>query len=273
MDFLKEKTSASINSEGTKSSVITISSNDFKLADLCAKDLWRGINFANGKSLTSDEELISYFAPKLFNFRDGKIKHLNFSSDSFTDFVNVCKVSPFANFKKNVSIKSGELYIVSCIMQFINKWYALPANSVWHNEGMNLTIGLANSLVKNNPKGNKYRIPMASRFLFFAVPDLMLFNYSTILGEKLGCDKTPVSAMPNYTAIMEDLLIYHWTQLSEFEMPLAIGFIDDDLWLKARDRGWWQRRVLDLALLIHFKLVVPRPFLQNLLTTKPKYTP
>ena len=43
--------------------------------------------------------------------------------------------------------------------------------------------------------------------------------------------------------------------------PTILG---DDVWTRAKKNGWWQRRVLDLALLLRFRVFVARRELQVL---------
>jgi hypothetical protein len=37
-------------------------------------------------------------------------------------------------------------------------------------------------------------------------------------------------------------------------MPQSLGVLDDNIYEAVRNSDWWQRRVMDIALLLHFKV-------------------
>jgi len=87
---------------------------------------------------------------------------------------------------------------------------------------------------------------LASRFLFFAVPQASIFNYSnplvTKLQRKYGLKDSSVRAVGKVMAgLYEDNL----AELSELPRPKFPSKLSKSI----RDGGWWERRVLDLAIL------------------------
>ena len=45
-------------------------------------------------------------------------------------------------------------------------------------------------------------------------------------------------------------------------MPQSLGVLDDDIYSAVRNSDWWHRRVIDIALLLHFnvtKVATPLP--------------
>jgi hypothetical protein len=56
-------------------------------------------------------------------------------------------------------------------------------------------------------------------------------------------------------------------------MPLSHIELPDELWQTARNNGWWQRRVLDLALLTALCGKTPKAFIQTIATTPIKKHP
>ena len=57
---------------------------------------------------------------------------------------------------------------------------------------------------------------------------------------------------------MDKYLINNKTQLSKSFLPQR-SYLDKRVWDQVNKTDWWQRRVLDLALLIHFGSVIPNP--------------
>jgi hypothetical protein len=275
MELLENQSSKSIKSKGTKARGIKLSPSDLKIADLCARDLWRGINFATGKKLiydreqVSDERLMGYFAPKFVKLLNGSFLKVHYRSDEIKCFMKICRLNGQFNKGAGFTLGPGNVAIANQLPIYYAKWIkhnlmpSMPHLRSYGVEAIKI-IGEEFAIQSRKAKAKiKYKIPFASRLLFFVAPDMMIFNFSTNLSKALRLSPIPIKAMPEFSEIMETALIKHWKELSEFEMPLANGIIADDLWQAARDNGWWQRRVLDLAMLIHFKLVVPRPFLRG----------
>ena len=56
-------------------------------------------------------------------------------------------------------------------------------------------------------------------------------------------------------------MVSNSSQLSKYEIPESNGLIDDMIYLEVKSSDWWQRRVLDIALLLHFNVTtVAAPF-------------
>ena len=98
--------------------------------------------------------------------------------------------------------------------------------------------------------------------MFFAYPDFPVYNFSDALSESLNLQKRPQAAIPYFNEIMAQGMITNKALLSKTVMPLPTS-ISLALWKKAEKNGWWKRRVLDLALLLHFGCMTARVQLQR----------
>jgi hypothetical protein len=119
------------------------------------------------------------------------------------------------------------------------------------------------SLVDVNVQTNAgYRVPLATRILFFALPTYPLANFSNGLAKSLNLQSRPEAAIHPFYQIFQDCLIINSKQLRKYEMPQSLEVLDDDIYLAVRNSDWWQRRVIDIALLLHFnvtKTATPLP--------------
>ena len=283
VEYLTPETSSSGKSSKKVSPILhqvpVFSNAELDIADLCARDLWRGKNFQTGKLQTSDEELMGYFAQNFYKLRSNINKHICYDISAAKALTKVTKIGMF-NVGQQTNFKNG---FTSIEINGINQkrlWSAhssaITTNQVdLHSYGVAATKLVSRDFVKNAAiYPNKYRTVLASRMLFFAVPDMMLFNFSTKLAKTMGFVGLPHDVLPHFARVMEECLRQNWIFLYSYEMPfVAITDLKEEVWQLARNGGWWQRRVLDLALLIRFCNASPRQFLIDHLSTKPKYTP
>jgi hypothetical protein len=115
-----------------------------------------------------------------------------------------------------------------------------------------MTLSLAEAFFKSKTDEEGAQISLASRLLFFAIPDMPLYNYSTGIADGLNIKGSPKDIIGKYLETIEDGYLRNWELLSKFEMPLPVT-LDKKVWSKARDSGWWQRRIYDLALKLYFE--------------------
>ena len=108
-------------------------------------------------------------------------------------------------------------------------------------------------------QNGNYRIALACRILFFAMPDMMVFNFSNGLAiEKMRLQARPQAAIPHFNKYMYEGLQLNQVLLKNLVMPKPT-VLSEDIWIAANKYDWWQRRVLDLALLLHFGLASATP--------------
>lgn len=92
---------------------------------------------------------------------------------------------------------------------------------------------------------------VASRLLNFGFPDLCFYNYSTGIHRGLRLSNSGNALIDKYYALLDDGYKRNWHLLSKYDMPIS-SKINDVVWQRARNGGWWQRRVYDLALKMYF---------------------
>lgn len=91
---------------------------------------------------------------------------------------------------------------------------------------------------------------LASRLLFFAVPQATIFNYSAPLISKLKKRYSLAdSSLKEVGRVMTELYKHHYKELSELPRPKFPSKLNKSI----KDGGWWERRVLDLAILNHMR--------------------
>ena len=248
-------------------SVPLLSPYAIKLAELCAIDLWRGVDYETGKPMdaSDDELLLTFYIPIKRMYRRGTAANTIIEDDV------------------RLIIKQGKLKALyrSHLPLDFNKGLnaikdqCLPIYKGWRNGTMQLTptgyatkasLDLGISFVQTSKaptRNGNFRVPLATRILFYALPDMLMFNYSNALGKALNLQSRPQSAVPYFFEIMQIGLETNAKELGKLKMPSSV-FLGQVDWARIKQHGWWERRVMDLALMIHFRLTTPRIDLQRL---------
>ena len=226
-------------------------------ANICAEACWYGINFKNLKvnQLTSDEKLLEYFASPMY--KHGK-NVVDYDPDIFADRVNdlitVCGLGLLRLGMHRVSIADAidtiknPIYLLfdgiqtSSIIQI----RTMPSNAISH---------LSSGMVR---QPRFHQIILASRILFFNVPNIRIYNISSALARNLHMKGQPFQYHHFYREEMDKYFTKNRNQLSKLSMP-PCSDLDNRVWDQVNQTDWWQRRVLDLALLINFGCVIPNP--------------
>jgi len=246
--------------------VPTCSANHLALAEVCALDLWNGFDYQTGKKCdVSDEDLLIMFATPTFAMYKSKR-----SKQAFTE-LEIRGLIRLANLK-GLFRSTQPTDFQGAIAAY--RTTALSAYTGWKKK----TIPLANPYdyatratldwsVKfvNNPNvslNGNHRIPLSCRILFFAMPDMMVFNFSRGLATKMQLHTRPQAAIPYFNKLLFDGLTLNEALLDNLNMPKPTK-LNEDIWLSAKKGDWWQRRVLDLALLLHFGIMSATPQLQT----------
>ena len=123
----------------------------------------------------------------------------------------------------------------------------------------NFLKGASRALVHKNVKTNGgYIIVLAYRILFFALPQLTIFNFSKDLIKALQLATRPQVAIYKFQEIFENGLAVNKSKLSSYPIPKLHRLANQNLYTASLVQGdWWQRRILDLAVRLHFKTVTP----------------
>lgn len=257
--------------------VPNLSLSSIQLADICAKQIWVGIDYSTGKTITgkketyrtsedgyksasvrtvtlSDELFLETFAtPFLSSVQDSKIKCDTFINDS--DIENLIDVTQnlYSKIKKsNVDKQNGLTVLMADILHVYETWDKELSNTSSSKDATQITLSLAEAFFKSKNDEEGAQISLASRLLFFAIPDMPLYNYSSGIATGLNLKGSPKGFIGDYLDSLEDGYLRNWEMLSRFEMPLPLS-LDKEIWSKARNSGWWQRRIYDLALKFYYE--------------------
>ena len=254
---------------GTKSPEIPVLSNALlTLADICARELWLGTSFITGKpqqysvrrrtnsaSQTlpiplSDEKLLEMFALPFYSH--AKAHSISPKVNLLASQVDPCfiHIAGLNGTRKPTEdgIKAGIKYLLSTISGDYKNYVTDKSKQNSLIKAADYTSQLVDAF---GHKGEINHRALAFRILFFAIPDFPCFNYSVGILKALKLKPKESNFFVKYVDIMDRGYELNWERLCQFEMPLPI-YIDSKVWLRARNHGWWQRRIFDLALLFHF---------------------
>ena len=232
---------------------------EMKLAELCAVALWQGINFETDKlAEVSDEVLLNNFhvafqrlvkkptLPTLINelqlrqlIRVGKLKAM-FRSNLPLDFERGIDA---------IRDLVVPIYVASKLKN--SKISRIDAST-------RATLDLALCWITNDKpslNGN-YRVPFSTRILFFACPEMKIFNYTNSFEKVLKLQVRPQAAITKFNELLAEGMILNSVLLNQCKLPTNSA-MKLTTWKRVAKTDWWQRRVLDLALLLHYRLAVP----------------
>ncbi len=229
-------------------------------AHICAEALWYGINYKNLKPTVPDEELLQYFAEPMY--RHGR-NVANFNPDIFRSnvkrLISACGLNALNLGAGRMDLLQGIATIKGQIYQHFDdvqmKRPVMPA--------VNLSITAINDLSRGLVIHPQYhQIILASRILFFNTPNIEIFNISSGIARNLGFSGRPYKYLTVFNLKMQRVYLANRTQLSKCKAPkilLLTGVLANSF----ASTTWWERRVLDLALLLHFKEISFDPNLRQ----------
>jgi hypothetical protein len=242
------------------------SANHLALAEVCAVDLWNGFDYQTGKVCdVSDEDLLVMFATPTFAMYRSTRTRQTLTEIDMRELIRVAQLKALFRSAQVTDFQGAISAYRATALAVYSGWkkkklklandydYATEAILDWSVKFVN------NTSVSLN--GN-HRVPLACRILFFAMPDMVVFNFSNGLAKKMRFQSRPQAAIPIFNKYLSDGLQLNKALLTKLEMTQRTK-LAEDIWLDANKGGWWQRRVLDLALLLHFGLVSATPQLQT----------
>jgi len=255
----------------------TFSHSAIHLADLCAREIWHGRAFEDGKPLEfvdmipstndgvrnklwkkshSDEDLLEAFAsPFLATVLDSTIPISEIIETHHIEyyFISAVRLGILKAKNSTIDYTNGIQVLFSDIAKYYKDWNSSESEENFSEIGMEITRVLGDAFYRtNSSQQTGAQIALASRLLFFAIPDFPLFNYSSAISEGLKLKGSALEIIPQYFETLEEGYERNFPTLSQFQMPYATK-IHSKIWERARNAGWWQRRIFDLALVLHFK--------------------
>lgn len=231
-----------------------------KLAELCALDLWEGINYETGKHITRDELFLGNFGTPAASLYRGRSNTLNVAVQDFHNFVIVAGLKSQYQTSTGTDLAKGISAFNAAVLPAYTTWKRNPTTQSSVDLVTKAVIDWSPSFVKNPNRASRignHRISIASRFLFYAYPDFPVFNFSKALSKSLNLQYDSQAAIPYFNEIMAKGMETNKLLLSKTKMALPTS-MSVVLWRRAEKHGWWKRRVLDLALLLHFRCMSAR---------------
>lgn len=236
-----------------------------KLAELCAIDLWNGIDYETGKSMeVSDEELLHDFAVPFKYLYENPQTHIQISEFSVRRLIRVGRLKAMFRSAQETDFHAGIKAIETLVLPTYVGWRSGTLKLVETGYGLRSTLDLGASFVTVTTvptRNGNYRVALASRLLFYLIPDMKLFNFSNGLAKAMQLQSRPQAAIADFSIEMEKGLKKNQIELDKLQMPKP-KIIGEEFWHYIDSSDWWQRRVLDLAMLLHFNVLTAHPALQ-----------
>ena len=251
------------------------------IADLCARESWVGKSYQTGLAVKkfklnvkvgrsrrapvfvesfgfpSDECFLAAFASELLKRAGVKNIVTDVKGDSLT-FHNFGLLVDAAKLKQGIDTQFPKLHIpqgFNFLKNDLKNEYKKWMRHRFENPQPELARSMAKRLSEQlcmfeNGAPLCYQPAAASRLLNFGFPNLNFYNYSVgiSLGLKLYEQDTSID---KYYELLDDGYQRNWHLLANYEMPVS-NIVPDAVWQIARNGGWWQRRVYDLALKMYF---------------------
>ena len=235
------------------------SAYQIRLAELCARALWEGIDFRTNEPTEVSEELLLnnfYIAFQRLLKQPNSLSLI--SETRLRQLIRVAELKAMYRSTIPINFKLGIAGITRCILPIHIACTSKKPTISKLNAGMKAVMDLSVCWVKNpnlSLNGN-YRVPFSSRILFLCTPELSVFNFSNALAKSMQLQTRPQAALTAFNIIMADGLIRNALLLSPLKLPTR-SVLTRGNWVKIKNTDWWQRRVLDMAMLIHHRIFVP----------------
>lgn len=255
-----------------------INRQTYELAHLCATAIWNGVNYETGKKqLVSDAYLLQNFGVKFIKAKlTGSL--ITYSVDEISEFLKVAKLRYHIN-PLTVDLFNGNRCLNTSILTYATQQANKKINFLKYQVGATMSENLGRHfstkryVIRNGKRirTRNNKTTLASRLLFFTVPSEQCFNLNEDVAQHLQLKgKTALTFNSEYCEAFATLLDRDWHILSNLKMPLKNNEISPIVWQEAYAGCWWQRRVLDLAVLIHFR-IINATFIRNYASlSKPK---
>lgn len=224
-------------------------------AEHCARLIWFGTSYLTGKPQTSDELLLEEFSRPVQDFLTGRTKSIAFSRSAIHDLMVVGGLKALFRTQHQLDFQQFETFLETNLFSLLRSSPATITNLQLSEFVKNSGKALVSAKVNTNAG---YRVALASRILFFALPRVKLFNFSQDFSDVLQLQSRPQIAIYNFQEIFDAGLRLNRSRLRNITPPASSGIIDEQIYgNKLIMDDWWQRRVLDLAVKLHFNTVTP----------------
>ena len=255
----------------SKVQVPYLSESSIHLAHVCALETWQGYSYATGKpfneSLTVHNRVTKTNSTKIVVLSDEyfmeRLSTQLFSIIKPKDFQNTFPINDsfLDGFRKIAGIKQTErrgpkpsyLGGISFLKKPIAEDYRNYQKVIDIADKKLEAIGYANNLSiafteqKIPDTLTSEHVMLATRLLFFTMPNCLIFNYSPEIAKGLKLSGNAEKDITEYQNKLWDGLNLNWATLCKYDMPLP-KHLNSYVYDVAKKSGWWQRRIFDLAL-------------------------
>jgi hypothetical protein len=228
------------------------------LAHVCAESLWNGFFYDSNKPMKwSEEQYVQKFstATQIILKNHNTVSQLN--PNDLHDLVVAANLKMIYRNRNKTDLQQAVNTYPSSAVNYYSQWKSGSMNSLDPHVCATLAEcdwgGKFIDPIAAASLRTTLRVPLASRVLFYGMPDLMVFNYSGGLAKAINIRSRTKPAIGVFNKIMSDGLVANKVLLNTLTPPSS-SVINTDLWSTSTRSDWWQRRVLDLALLFHFNL-------------------
>lgn len=240
----------------TPKTVPKFSPYEIKLAELCANALWNGIDFRTDElSEVSDEVLLNNFYVSFQKLYKKPLQKSLIDEQQLRQLIRIAELKAMYRSKIPLNFKLG----INAITKMVVPTYKLSTAKKPIIEPKDASLKVIRDLSLawiNNPNpslNGNYRVPFSTRILFFCVPSMQIFNFSNKLAEKMLLPVRPQAAIVKFQDLMADGLVTNSKLLCQLSLPNR-SVLNHSNWTAINKTDWWQRRVLDIALLLKFKV-------------------
>tara|TARA_B100000780_G_C21062605_1_gene427190 strand:- start:284 stop:1042 length:759 start_codon:yes stop_codon:yes gene_type:complete len=230
-------------------------SADLDKAEHCVRLIWVGQSYLkDNKMQTQDERFLEQLSKPVEDFLTNHSSAIMFDQKHIHDLMVVGGLKALFRSKAQLDFIQFQQFLEAELPCLLPNSAQLTANEI-----SDFLKAAGKALVNKNVQTNAgYRVALASRILFFALPTMQLFNFSNDLAEALVLPTRPQVAIYKFQEIFENGLTVNKSKLSSYPIPKSRGLVNSNIYKVNLVLGdWWQRRIFDLAVRINLRTVDP----------------
>jgi len=221
----------------------------------CSLMLWGGVDYETGRFMeTSDCEFLEEFFLSFEAKRLHPKSSFLINEDTLRRLIRVGKLKAMFRSSNPIDFPNGLSCMESLIRDY-DDWnkglIKLSLEDLLVDFGLKLGRSFVTSNATPTRNGN-YRVPFASRILFYGFPMLPFFNFSNGLSSKMHFQCRPQDALVTFRLELLRGFLRNQPLLSTIKVPTPPASVSSSSWSRILACKWWQRRVYDIALLLHF---------------------
>lgn len=254
----------------SKVNVPYFSESAIYLAHLCAIETWHGASYVTGEQfegeltlqdshtktikhenlILSDEYFLDRLATQLFSIVKKSITNQYPTDNTFLDaFRKIAGIKGTERRGSKPDYTSGTAFLMKGAISSYRQYHRHMTVQDKIDEVIDCIEKLSTAFTYQtdpNIQTSEHTM-LATRLLFFLMPNCLVFNYSSAIAKGLKLKGKPQENIEEYQYKLWEGLNLNWSTLCKFDMPLPKN-LDPFIYNEAKKSGWWQRRIFDLAL-------------------------